>query len=202
MQKNSGLFLFSISLSALLLFEACQPRQQGQPRHMMYFDLAGFLDAQGAYLDSVPSEIKRLNSINGNQEEVSLTQVNWSREMNYLYEADLNRPSWQGSFRSDSLFAPDGLLQSVRYTPLDEDLPVQLLSIHYNAVSTQIESIEATVKDKNMLYDAGRTMRLQLLPDASGKNRVSSYSIEGRQKVIFQDPVTFEVAGRILYLND
>jgi hypothetical protein len=184
----------------LCLCTSCQ-YGPGAPQEKAYFDLAGFLDQQGAHLDAVPTEVKRLNEINGQQEEVHVSALNWSREMNYLYEADINRPSWRGEYTTDSVFSEQRQLQAIRYTPGNTDLPVQLLAINYNTISGQIESIEATVKDRNMLYDASRDIQLQLMPDATGTSRVSSYKIEGRQKVIGQDPVTFKVAGRILYMH-
>ncbi len=201
MYKPSGLYLLIFSLSGLLLFQQCQQGPQRQARQMMYFDLTGFLNEQGAYLDTIPTEVKRLNSINGSQEEVNVSQFNWAREVNYLYEADINRPSWQGAFKTDSLLTPSGRLQAIQYLPLEEDIPVKQLTINFNAVSQQVESIEATVKDRNMLYNTGRTMQLRCVPDASGINRASSYTVQGSQKVIFQDSVSFQIAARILYLK-
>ncbi len=161
-----------------------------------YFDLKGFLDEQRAYLESVSPGVTRTVRASGAPAETQrLVRVEWERELHFFYEADLNKPALRGAYASTSTRLPDGATRRTYRRHPDERTAIRELTVETTAAGA-VRQIEAVQDDRNALFASERRMTLRCDP-ALNHNRLTSYEIDGRQKLIFFEPTTYAVKAEV-----
>ncbi len=160
------------------------------------FDLKGFLDGQRQYLESVaPTVTKTVRTGQEAPEMERLSRVNWERELQFFYDADLNKPALRGRYTETSAPLPDGGVRRTFTRQPDENTPIRELIVDLGPENS-VRQLRATQDDRNALFHSERYLTLTLDP-APDRNRLLSYEVRGRQKLIFFDPTTYEVRGEI-----
>ncbi|MCB2406382.1 hypothetical protein [Hymenobacter lucidus] len=182
----------------LLLTTACSQEQEavrtGQPvRKPLYFDVKGFLDQQTKLLtDQQPAVEKQVALRDGKMETTRVEKVDWSKELQIFYQADINKPALRGAY--DSLAAPTGdtiAIGKVYRRKVGIENIVDQLRVTQN--DTKDGTIEAVLTQDNPLFFSRKTLTLQYQ-----NGLLSSYEVRGVQKLVMFDTLRYSATVRVL----
>lgn len=151
-----------------------------------YYDLKGLIEKQIEALKLEKPKVQKNISVNESAENQTVDSLDWSKELDFFIQADLNKPAFISSYRIDS--SSMGVKYFLKET---ENLPVKFLEI--NRMGEDGFEIRALVSNNNYLYDTERNLKLSLK-----QGQLIDYQINGFQKVVFGNKKMFKVTGKIL----
>jgi hypothetical protein len=172
-------------LSLMIGFSACQT-ESAEMNVKKYYDLKGLVERQIVALKSERPKVQKDILVNENSENQTVDSLDWSKELEFFLQADLNKPAFVSSYRVDS--SSMGVKYFLKET---EKLPVKFLEV--NRMGEDGVEIRALVSNNNYLYDTERNLKLSLQ-----KGQLIDYQIDGFQKVVFGNKKMFKVTGKIL----
>lgn len=187
-------YRFLIIIAAVLLFLAvsCRQEETRDDAPKVYYDLKGFIENQILYLNEKKPEVSK-TAVLGSKREVSETrEVDWKKELELFIQADINKPSYRQSYE---VVGNGPLHYEYRLKP-GNDLPVAYLKIDTDSVLKQPLHVEALIRTKNKIYNSEKKVVL----NARKHNcllEVSSYEVNGYQKLIFVERKEFGIRGQI-----
>jgi len=180
------------SFGLLLLATACGPedaavRSNPANRKPGYFDVKGFLDAQVAQLNQQqPTVEKQVQLRDGQREATRVAKIDWGKELQVFYQADINKPALRGAYTVTS-----GANSSSYQRNPGLDAPVTQLTIA-GANSTP-EMLTAVIKQDNPLFYSEKKLQLR-----TRNGRLSEYEVVGVQKLVMFDTVRYSVRTRVI----
>jgi hypothetical protein len=150
-----------------------------------YFDLKGLIAKQiERLLTEKPLVIKTI-AMADTSETQSIQTIDWTKELEFFTQTDLNKPAYINSYQVDSSS------MGVKYVLKEnEKLPVKYLSI--SRVGEEGIAVEALVSNDNYLYQTERHLKLSL-----NSNQVTDYQIDGFQKIVFGNKKPFKINGKV-----
>jgi hypothetical protein len=172
-------------LSLMIGFSACQS-ESAEMKVKKYYDLKGLVERQIIALKSEKPKVQKDIVVNESSENQTVDSLDWSKELEFFTQADLNKPAFVSSYRVDS--SSMGVKYFLKET---EKLPVKFLEV--NRMGEDGVEIRALVSNNNYLYDTERNLKLSLQ-----KGQLINYQINGFQKVIFGKKKMFKITGKIL----
>ena len=164
---------------------ACQS-ESAEMKVKKYYDLKGLVERQIEALKSEKPKVQKNISVNEIVENQTVDSLDWSKELEFFIQADLNKPAFVSSYRVDS--SSMGVKYFLKET---EKLPVKFLEV--NRMGENGIEIRALVSNNNYLYDTERNLKLSLQ-----KGQLIDYEVYGFQKVVFGKKKMFRVRGKIL----
>jgi hypothetical protein len=173
------------TLSLMIGFSACQS-ESAEMKVKKYYDLKGLVERQIEALKTEKPKVQKNILVNESTENQTVDSLDWSKELEFFIQADLNKPAFVSSYRVDSSS------MSVKYFLKEtEKLPVKFLEV--NRMGEDGVEIRALVSNSNYLYDTERNLKLSLK-----QGQLIDYQIDGFQKVVFGKKKMFKVMGKVL----
>ncbi len=172
-------------LSLMIVISACQS-ESAEMKVKKYYNLKGLVERQIIALKSEKPKVRKDILVNESAENQMVDSLDWSKELDFFVQADLNKPAFVSSYRVDS--SSMGVKYFLRET---ENLPVKFLEV--NRMGEDGLEIRALVSNNNYLYDSERNLKLSLK-----QGQLIGYQIDGFQKVVFGKKKIFKVIGKIL----
>jgi hypothetical protein len=176
-----------------ILLTACNRTNQQYDK--AYFDFDSLINVQVVELLKFKSTIRKKSEINGKNDESSFVpdSTNLANELDVFRQLDLiNRPLYRKSYEViDGLKDTKSNLLIRSYTATSPS-PVPYVKFYYQSSSRVIKRIESVFQEENALYDTKRKLILEF-DDSSGSILLSSYQLQGAQKMILSDSVNFSV---------
>jgi hypothetical protein len=178
-----------VSLLCICSFVSCA-QEEMQNGDSVFFDTQNFMSQQINVLEQLNPSVQRINKLNGEQEEMLLTDIDWETELALFVDADINKSSYLPSY---TVAKPTNLITT--YTlKQGENLPVKYMEIAIDSTSQQPRSIVVTLYRNNKLFDTEKNLRLDLM-DYNGKTIINKYQVEGYQNVMLLGKTTFSLQG-------
>lgn len=182
----------------LVLFSCESGINSNQVRGNSYFDLKHLLEEQQNLLDSLSPELIKIAFLSGQPDTVRFSpdSTDWVRELDIFFELDLNSPVLRDQYSITEYDSVGGYKITIYERKDQKKDGVQFLKMVEK--ERDILIIEGVYHEKSLLYDTYRRLQLQMAKD-NGINKISNYSVIGRQKMIFQDTVRYKIVGKIVY---
>lgn len=167
-----------------------------------YIDIDSLISQNAAYFARTRPALEKQARINDKIDTTLVKpadSISWSRELEILRQiTSINDPVNRGSYAvEDKLDDRQSNLTVCQYTAV-EDLPVRAMRIYYMQKRPEIRKIEAEYNEKNALYSSSRFFTVKL-HKVYNNILITSYSVSGRQKMILDDSVNFDLTGKIIF---
>ncbi|MGB3547141.1 MAG: hypothetical protein WBA17_09210 [Saprospiraceae bacterium] len=148
----------------LFLFPACEAeRVESELAEQPFFSLTDYFAGEITRLADHATPVRKSVMLNGETEEKTLPNLDFSRELTIFQQADINKPAWYEKYRVDSMTTADGRLSGLRYTALDTTLVTRELAVEMNGRGEPAE-IQVVKRSGNVLSRGFQ--RLTYRPDA------------------------------------
>jgi 2-hydroxy-3-keto-5-methylthiopentenyl-1-phosphate phosphatase len=155
-----------IPVFAIALFSCNQRKEAEANTDLVYFDIKGYFEKEISRLQKLNPVVNKIVSVNGAVESKSSKIADWSKELTIFVNADINKTSWKGSFKTVKQN------ETEVYTSDSKKIPIKKISVTQHG--QQVDKIEIIIDNKNILYQSQDT--LTYCPD-------SLYSIKKQQKI-------------------
>lgn len=186
--KVTGLALF-----CCFLLVSCTVEEK-QNKDSVFYDTEGFIKDQIARLEKINPQVNRSNQLMDQQEELTLSDVNWENELDLFLTSDINIPSFLPSY---TISKPDSL--TTEYVLKEgESLPVRRMIVQLNPANSLPAYMEVQLYRKNKLFEMEKNLQLHA-SETNGQWLIKDYNISGFQEVIFLGRTTFDIKGIIQY---
>ncbi|WP_158855783.1 hypothetical protein [Lunatibacter salilacus] len=178
----------------LLLLVSCSKTEQAPPENPTqlnkYFPMVQFVQDQIPQLDG--REVSKKLTIKGKEEALTMVMnaEGWRKELDLFIQADINKNSLATSY------ATQENAQLLQHTLIPgEKGDIQQMKIHRSG--DKISRIDFSFKKENLFYLSEGSGSLEMTAD--GKH-LSSYEVNGYQKVWFLPANIMSTEGKINYL--
>lgn len=123
----------------------------------------------------------------------------WIAELEMFRKLNaVNKPVSKSSYIiDDSLFDVSSNLTVKAISAVDDELPVKYIRIFYDDDLNSPRKIEALYDDRNEMYASGKILKMEF-QKVNDKNILTGYAIQGGQKMILGDSVTYVIQGKIV----
>ncbi|MCZ4222079.1 hypothetical protein [Pedobacter rhodius] len=174
MNKKLSILVFTLG------FLACNQRDESKVNtNLLYFDINGYFKKETARLTKTNPKVIKGVSVNNVKETKVLKIADWAKEFAIFTNADINKASWNGSFKVEKTNKTEN------YTSDDKKIPVKRVVLTQE--NGRIKKLEIVISNKNLLYTSGDT--LIYYPD-------SLYQIKKHQKIRLLSAKNYEITGR------
>lgn len=140
----------------LFLLTSCSEEKKEPASKGIYFDLAGYFKAEGEKLNSQKPGVTKTIIKDGEKETKILSDsIDWKKELKIFADADINKPAWKQSFRTDTLKDGNNYIISCKTT--DEKIPVKEIAVVTDSVWQPIQIFIKRIA-KNFLYNSQQSL--------------------------------------------
>lgn len=181
-------------LAIILWFTGCSTRSTDTAGNNGYFSMSTYMAEEAKRLESHQHTLIKTGQI-GDSVVIDTVliaagdSVFWKRELAIFSDTDIGKAALRGKYAVDSLITIDPLsLQDhllVRYIAKDDQLPVQVLDIHWQ--DSQVIKVELSVRADNAIYESDK--QLTYLPN-------ERYIISSSQEVLGGSRNLFRIENR------
>ncbi len=192
--------IFYCALVLAFFLSSCNSNTSGK-RVNEYYNLDSLVSKQITILSDGRMHVNKKALLDGENEEISkiLTKEQWEDELNLFRDADMNVPSLSGVYKCNC-----GISDKNSNLLLNEYIPendggknyIRLFRIYYFEELSQIRKILIEEKEENELYFSSRRLVMNFESSRMGMI-LSSYSINGVQKLQLKDTVKYFIEGKI-----
>lgn len=174
--------------------EAAGPNPPKEMRRPLYFNIKAFLDTQTQELTRRnPAVEKRVMLRGGQVETTRVPEVDWGKELQIFYQADINKPALRGAYSVDSVAKGDMLLRTYRRKTGIDNAVERITVLSAAARPESAQEITATLTQDNPLFFSQKRVLLHTID-----GRLSEYQVRGVQKLVLFDTLRYSATGRVL----
>jgi hypothetical protein len=193
--RTSKLPNIAIVICSLLISSCAGENQTADSLYdidsVIHHQISNFVDQR--------AEIEKKAVLNG-VEKITVIQPKdsaaWKEELAIFLELDIiNRPINRSLYKVQNLADTESNLRIKSFTAT-EQLPVKFLKVYYFKTMDRIRKIEAEYNARNSLYKSTRLLTLEF-EDIAGKATLTSYAVDGGQKMFLDDSVQYTIDAGI-----
>jgi hypothetical protein len=181
----------------LILLAGCDNLNPDVPS--VFYNVDSLVNAQVNYLAEKKPEVIKSGEIRdiAGESVVIPDSVQWTRELAIFRRADINKPRLREQYSVEEGSDKDGTW--ITYTAQgDKNLPVRHLTVHFAGKQNEIRMLEALIRDVNPLYNSERLIQMSF-DQINGSSLLSSYFIQGGQRMKLRDTVEFDLTAKVQY---
>jgi hypothetical protein len=165
-----------------------------------YYNIDSLLHEQILYLNNAGAALHKQAEIRGVKQDTTFTPADstaWANELDLFAEiSTLNKPINVGSYDvTDGEADPHSNL-TIRTLAANKPLSIVYLKTFYQDSPDKLRKLEALYRQENALLKSQRKLVMEF-SDIYNKNIVTSYLVEGGQKMFVGDTVYFTIKGTV-----
>lgn len=192
--KFSVLKIWLLAFAAVLLISSCERSNTAATPNA--FNIDSLIQEQILYLSNSQTGLRKQAWINNVYQDTTFVPADsaaWAKELDIFSEIGrINKPINQGSYDvTDNLDDPTSNL-TLRTLSSNKPLPIVYLKTFYLDTPSKLRKIEALYRQENSLLTSRRILIMEF-SDTYNKSILTSYSIEGDQKMFIGDSVRFTI---------
>ncbi|MDX1903439.1 MAG: hypothetical protein SFU27_04715 [Thermonemataceae bacterium] len=178
----------------LLLFftlEACQ--MQSSDKHSepnYYYNLEKELNHIVERTLQRNIKLTKITLAEGRTQKRKLSNINLKKELDFFFQANINKSSLQGRYEELLTRTQDTLFKS--FIAKDKNLKVDTLTLCFKPSGKELIGIRASMFTENYLYTSHK--KITLYCSSYGLKR---YSIQGEQKMLLAPKENFVIEGYV-----
>jgi len=186
----------------LVVMGSCN-EQTSRRSGTLYYPVDSLITAQIRFLAAGEAQVQKTTALNNENNTTKLTlkdTTQWIKELGVFRELNIiNKPVNNGLYDvQDGVADSRSNLTVKTYTAKDADVPVRFLRLYYHKSPDNLRKLEAQFDVTNLLYKSSRTLSLEF-QDVYTKTMLTSYSINGGQKIFMGDSVRYAVQATITH---
>ena len=194
--KSSLIYFYCLACCTLFLF-SCNKKE----KTTSLYNIDSLITAQVKYLNGNRAKLQKSASISSKTDDstyVPADTTTWNAELEIFRSLQaINKPVNRDLYLvDDGLFDPASNLTVKAFSALKDDLPVKYVRVFYQESISRPRKIEGLYDDRNSLYKSGRILSMEF-QQINNKSVLTSYSIQGGQKMILADTIGFTIKGKI-----
>lgn len=185
-----------LALGFLVFLSGCERRRES----FTFYPIDSLVTAQVTTLTELQAELYK-EAVLGQKRDTTIYSPSdtlaWLRELEIFRQLNaINKPVNKESYIvDDNLYDPGSNLTVKAFTS-KEKLPVRSLRVFYDISIERPRRIEAVYAEENALYRSSRLLVMEF-QTFNNKTLLTSYSVNGGQKMALGDSVAFSVHGKI-----
>lgn len=187
---------FFLGLVLALSVVACsKPTENVAVKTGSYFDLIGLLDTQTALLLERGAVLQKKLTANGETEDMSVkpeSEEQLKAELKLFYEANINKLGLDDAYFTEELPGINGASKIINAA---KKAGPNIRMIEYDFYLGKISQIRVLVEDKNDIYTFEKEMTMKFESLADGREVLTSYRINGKQKMVMKSDLNFTLEG-------
>lgn len=163
-----------------------------------FFNIVGLIDHQVKMLDSVSLSLLKIATIDGVEENILLTSPNfstWTKELAIFKSADINKPILVDSYELAQIETV-GIKTTIYKSRFPKATQVDSLAISFIDNEEIPIKIHARLTSNNSLFESEKSFDL-VFKNVNAQRLISNYKIEGWQKMISKDPISYLIEGSV-----
>lgn len=188
-----------IVLLLIVLMAACTRPNKTEATH---FNIDSLLHKQVVDLWSLKASLTKEGNIGETKQDTLLTALDttrWRKELDIFTEIGLiNKPAYRVLYTMKDGLADASSNLTIREFETTHELPVRYLKLFYLDDLQKLRKVEALIRQENALLKTQRKLVMEF-SDVYNKNVLTSYSIEGGQKMLAGDSVHFILNGIVQF---
>ncbi len=181
------------------MLNACN---QTKEEKAYYLNIDSLIQHQIEYLIKERASVSKMAVMNGLRQDSVFTPTDsaaWARELDIFKEiGSINKPINRGNYEVTDGLPDDASNLTVRQLTAISELPIAYVKTFYQDVPAKLRKIEALYYQENSLLRSKRILTMEFT-DLYNKNILTSYSVEGGQKMFVGDSVHFTIKGSIRF---
>lgn len=187
-----------ICIITILSFVACEDTKKSE-KVVFYYDLENQISNQIALLTNKKAEINKTVILDGKLSETSYRpdSAQWADELNLLLSIDINMPKYQGLYTQLVENDKNSNLKICTFShQLNDNVRVPYIKIYYLENINEPKKIEGEFIEHSSVSDSYRKISVdfELIED---NNIMTGYEIDGYQKLLTIDSVTFQLSAKL-----
>lgn len=169
-------------LAALSVVSVSCSQEDNADFEKQYIDLKGLIERTVLLNEAENSAFTKEVWINEENETIALQKIDWKRELEVFYLADLNKRDYLNKYKIDSTD------YQLSYSLLPGmEAPVNELVVSYDS-SLQVSKIKAILLTNNFLYQSERELDLKFK-----KGQLIEYEVDGWQELFIGSKKTYRL---------
>ena len=193
----NNFFSTAMYLTLFVFLISCNVRDNN---HGSYYSIDSLVHAQVVYLTKSKAVLTKKAEIDGKEEAVSFTPTDttsWANELAIFSAlAEINKPINAGRYTIENGVRDPNSNLLIRSFISTSVLPVVYLKLFYLDGSSLLRRVEALYREENTLLKGSRLLLMEF-QQINNEAILTSYSIEGSQKMLLSDPVQFSIKGTV-----
>ncbi len=186
----------SLLAATLLSLGSCESEKQPAT----FYPIDSLVSSQVEYLTSIRAALLKEAVLDGTTDTARYvpSDTEWRKELEIFNKLnEINKPVNKSIYEvTDGLLDTGSNLTVKSFTSL-EDLPIVYLKVYYQGTLGKPRKIEAVYDEQNLLFGSARVLSMHFR-QVGNQTVLTSYSIEGGQRMILSDSVVFSINGRVL----
>lgn len=166
-----------------------------------FYPIDSLISDQVHHLAAIGAGLFKEALLSGEADTITITCADtmvWKKELEIFRKLDeINKPVNKQNYKvTDRRVDPGSNLMVKAFESL-EQLPVVYLKVYYQGNIRKPRKLEALYDEGNLLFQSARLLSMHF-EQIESKTVLTSYSVEGGQKMAFSDSVSFYIGGKVL----
>lgn len=165
----------------------------------VYYPIDSLVASQISYFVANDAKLIKSNTDSSfSKQNQLLDSSGWAEELEIFYNLNINKPTFIDAYEKRVIMDDKSNLNILRYSAIEDKMAIEEINIYYFKTLEDIKRISASINNKNTLFSSSKSLQM-VFRDRENLTVLTSYSINGDQKMVMRDSLMVSISGRINY---